>query len=432
MFSWRPGAGPATGRRNRRWTRPAAARRRRCAVARPRRRRRPGQQPLDQRQRSHHRMEIGRRAGIEQQRLRGVGLDRRQRAVGQRQHRHAGLAAIPRRFQRLASVGILGDADQQVLRPGGVELVGIGAAQSMHQHAIAGDHAVRVGEVIADGEAGPRAQEIEAPRRACAARPAQCPWAHWPPWASAHCPGACAAARHRTGWRLRLAGGARVPGRRAMAQRVLEHLPERTVAFIAQRLRQARHAVGDTPACAACWRIDSRPASRGLRATQAAARCNSAPSAGTWASIKAISSWICILISTHLYLNGTNVPACAPSGAGAPGRGTRPRAAPSPAASGQGCGTPGPCRRSGLPHAPGRWRRGSALRTRRRRRARPPARPSAWSRPDGRPAIRCRPGSPPTNRRSALMKRKALARPPSSTKAKVEPAPLHWRLYTSW
>ena len=247
MFSWRPGAGPATGRRNRRWTRPAAARRRRCAVARPRRRRRPaGQQPLDQRQRSHHRMEIGRRAGIEQQRLRGVGLDRRQRAVGQRQHRHAGLAAIPRRFQRLASVGILGDADQQVLRPGGVELVGIGAAQSMHQHAIAGDHAVRVGEVIADGEAGPRAQEIEAPRRAHAL--------HGPRNVLGRIGhrGRARIVQVRAQQRvIELAGGfalqaahAFLVGRRAMAQRVLEHLPERTVAFIAQRLRQARHAVG--------------------------------------------------------------------------------------------------------------------------------------------------------------------------------------------
>lgn len=32
------------------------------------------------------------------------------------------------------------------------------------------------------------------------------------------------------------------------------------------------------------------------------------------------------------------------------------------------------------------------------------------------------------NRRSALMKRNALARPPSSTNAKVEPGPVHWRL----
>ena len=95
-----------------------------------------------------------------------------------------------------------------------------------------------------------------------------------------------------------------------MAQRVLEHLPERTVAFIAQRLRQARHAVGDTPACAACWRIDSRPASRIARHPGGGALQLGAQR-GTWASIKAISSWICILISTHLYLNGTNVPACA-------------------------------------------------------------------------------------------------------------------------
>ena len=93
-----------------------------------------------------------------------------------------------------------------------------------------------------------------------------------------------------------------------MPQRVLEHLPERTVAVVAQRLRQTRHAVGRHARLRACWRIDSRPASRVARHPGGGALQLDAQR-GDWASIKAISSWICILSSTHLYRYGTNVPA---------------------------------------------------------------------------------------------------------------------------
>ena len=111
-----------------------------------------------------------------------------------------------------------------------------------------------------------------------------------------------------------------------MAQRVLEHLPERTVAFIAQRLRQARHVVVTRPPARPRWRIDSRPASRGLRATQAAARCNSAPSGRGPRSRPSVPGSASLFLHTCT-LTVQMYQRARPSGAGeTPRRGTRPRA----------------------------------------------------------------------------------------------------------
>lgn len=120
------------------------------------------EQQLDQRQRGQHRMEEGYRFGAEAQRVARLARERRDDAVGERDHGDAAGRGGVHGVHRRRGVGRLADRHQRVSALEGVGLVEDRAADSVEQHPVAGDEVVRVAELEGHGKARAHAEESHA------------------------------------------------------------------------------------------------------------------------------------------------------------------------------------------------------------------------------------------------------------------------------